>query len=199
MALARRLGRRVCADCVSSIGTVPVDLSGVYLASGTSGKAVGSYAGLAFVFADPEELRHLDPEGLPAYLDVPSALASPGPRFTVPSPLVLALDAALEPFATAERRASRFAQVAALGRRLRAGLRNLGFAPLAADADANPSIVTFAPPNGQSAAEFVGRCMEWGYLVAGRSDYLAERRLAQVAVMGAVGREDVDGLLARLR
>ena len=35
-------GGKLCMDCISSIGPVPVDLSGVYLASGTSGKGVAS-------------------------------------------------------------------------------------------------------------------------------------------------------------
>lgn len=195
VALAKKHGKRVCVDCVSSIGTVPVDLSGVYLASGTSGKAIGSYAGLAFVFGDPADLSHLDAEMIPDYLNVPAALSAIGPRFTVPSPLVAALDAALEPLGTTKSREARFAQIAALGQHLRERLKSLGCTPLAADADANPAIITFAPPGGQSAADFVVRCREWGYLIAGQSGYLADRNLVQIAVMGAVSREDVDGLL----
>ncbi len=195
---ATRHGQRVVVDCVSSLAAVPVNLSGVYLASGASGKAVGSYPGLAFVFGDPAELAHLDPEAIPTYLDVPTTLAATGPRFTVPSPLVAALDAALDPLATQAGRAARFRHVAALGTRLRDGLKSLGFAPMAADADACPAVVTFAPPAGESAAAFVARCHRGGYQIAGQSGYLAERGLVQVAVMGAVTRGHVDGLLGLL-
>ena len=48
--LCNRVGARLCVDCVSSLGLVPVDLSGVYLASGVSGKGLASYPGLSFVF-----------------------------------------------------------------------------------------------------------------------------------------------------
>ena len=52
------------------------------------GKALGSYAGLSFVFANPADLTGLDADRLPTYLDVPATLATDGPRFTVVSPLV---------------------------------------------------------------------------------------------------------------
>jgi len=41
---------RLCLDCVSSIGTVQVDLKKVYLASGVSGKGLGAFPGLSMVF-----------------------------------------------------------------------------------------------------------------------------------------------------
>ena len=196
--LANECGHRVCVDCVSSLATVPVDLSGVYLASGASGKAIGSYAGLAFVFADPADLAHIDPDTIPTYLDVPSTLSVVGPRFTVPSPLLLALGAALEPLSTPELLSERLRAVCELGRYLRGRLRELGLTPMAADAHANPSIVTFAPPPGETAAAFVDRCRGYGFQIAGQSGYLAERNLVQIAVMGHVTSDQIDQLLAKL-
>ena len=69
---------------------------------------------------------------------------------------------------------------------------------MAPQAIANPSIVTFAPPDGISSADFVEQCRVWGYQIAGQSGYLAERRLVQIAVMGAVTASDVEPLLDRL-
>jgi aspartate aminotransferase-like enzyme len=198
-ALAGRYSQRVCLDCVSSIGSVPLDLSGVYLASAASGKALGSYAGLAFVFADPADLAHLPAEAHPTYLDVPAGLAVVGPRFTVPSPLVTALDAALEPFATPGSRGDHFRHVCRLGRQLRAGVRESGLVPLAPDHCAGPAVVTFAPPAGESAPAFVARCRRAGFLIGGQSGYLAERGLVQIAVMGDVTAEHIDRLFAKLR
>jgi aspartate aminotransferase-like enzyme len=198
VALAKKYGHRVCVDCVSSLATVPVDLSGVYLATGASGKAVGSYAGVAFVFADPAELAHLDRSRIPTYLDVAATVTTTGPRFTAPSPLILALDAALDTFATAERRETRFRQIADLGGYVRRRLRAAGFEPLAADDVASPAIVTFAPSGDVSSAAFVAMCRAWGYQIAGQSGYLADRRLVQLAVMGHVSRADVEPLLDRL-
>ncbi|PAE13934.1 hypothetical protein CHH91_20075, partial [Virgibacillus sp. 7505] len=45
-------GVRLCLDACSSIGSVPVDLSGVWLASSVSGKGLAAYPGLALVFHD---------------------------------------------------------------------------------------------------------------------------------------------------
>jgi hypothetical protein len=48
--ICRERGVKLCVDCISSLGAVPLDLRGIYLASGTSGKALGSLTGLAMVF-----------------------------------------------------------------------------------------------------------------------------------------------------
>jgi aspartate aminotransferase-like enzyme len=196
--LAKKYKQRVCVDCVSSLATVPLDLSDIWLATGASGKAIGSYAGIAFVFADPATLVHIDSSKLPTYLDIAAALATEGPRFTVPSPLINALHTALEVFATPASRAARYRQIADVGAFVRERLEDAGFAPTAPTSISNPSIITFAPPDGESTAEFVDRCRGWGYQIAGQSGYLAERRLVQIAVMGAVTASDVEPLLNRL-
>src|SRR5438445_4152984 len=41
---------KLCLDCVSTIGTMPVDLGGVWLASCASGKGLRSYPGVSMVF-----------------------------------------------------------------------------------------------------------------------------------------------------
>ena len=199
VALAKRYKMRVCLDTVSSLATVPIDLDGVYLASGASGKAVGSYAGVAFVFAEPTDLAHLDPESIPSYLDVASTLNTVGPRFTVPSPLIRALDAALLPLSTPAKRQSRFAEIRRLGDRIRATLLAVGIVPLAPAETASPAIVTFTPPGEESAADFVAKCSSWGFQIAGQSGYLAERGLVQIAVMGHVSEEEIEPLIANLK
>ena len=59
-------GVRLCVDSISTVGTLPVDLRGVFMATATSGKGLRGYPGLALVFHHhelkpaPEELpRHL--------------------------------------------------------------------------------------------------------------------------------------------
>ncbi len=198
VALARKYGHRVCVDCVSSLATVPLDLTGVYLATGASGKAIGSYAGVAFVFANPADLAHLDTSRIPTYLNVSATVTTVGPRFTAPSPMIHALDVALDVFATAEKSQARFGQIAELGGLVRRRLTAAGFTLLASDDVASPAIVTFAPPDGMASAAFVAMCRDWGYQIAGQSGYLAERRLVQLAVMGHVSRAEIERLLDRL-
>ncbi|MCI0482808.1 MAG: GNAT family N-acetyltransferase, partial [Candidatus Dadabacteria bacterium] len=40
-------GVSLCLDCISSLGTVPLDLTGVFMATGASGKGLRSYPGLS--------------------------------------------------------------------------------------------------------------------------------------------------------
>jgi aspartate aminotransferase-like enzyme len=195
---ARRAGVRVCADCVSSLGATEIDLAGVHLASGSSGKSLGSFGGLGFVFASPEFLGRRSDARTPTYLDLREALATRGPRFTISSPLVDALDRALDDFATPDRRRARYDHSAELGRRVRRGLAGLGLRPLVDEPWASPVLTTFAPPEGWSADEFRAACLALGFEVAGESDYLKARGWLQIATMGAVTLPDCDALFRGL-
>ena len=46
---------------------------------------------------------------------------------------------------------------------------------------------------------FVARCRGWGYAIGGESAYLAQRRLVQIATMGAITREKFEGVFDRLQ
>jgi aspartate aminotransferase-like enzyme len=173
-------GVRLCLDCVSSLGAAPLDLTGVWLASGSSGKALGSYAGISMVFA--QEVPGARP--VPEYLDLGAALRTEGSRFTFSSPLLTALEAALE----IPR------DYAPLGTLVRGKLRDCGLAPLAEDVHAATTVTTFAPP----IEGFPELCRSLGYWIGGESSYLMRRGLAQVATMGAVGADHIEDLFRRL-
>ena len=194
----RGSGVRVCVDCVSGLGATPLDLTGVHLASGSSGKSLGAFAGLAVVFAAPGACDHLESGRLFSYLDLKAALSADGPLFTVPSPLLAALDQALHVYASPQRRWRRFDEYAELGRRVRRGLTSLGFHPVVAESWASPVLATFEPPQGWSAEGVHALCRSLGFEVAIASPYLARRGWLQVATMGAVTLEDCDALLEGL-
>ena len=88
-------GVQNCAqDCISTVGTMPLDLNGVYLASGSSGKGLRAYPGLAMVFIITTQLPP------PArFCRVTSTLAlaaqQDGIPFTFSSNLLHALHAAI--------------------------------------------------------------------------------------------------------
>jgi aspartate aminotransferase-like enzyme len=196
--LARARGQRVCVDCVSSLGAVPLDLSEVYLATGTSGKSLGSYAGVAIVFADAAALAGRDWSRVPSYLDLAAALSNKGPCYTFPSPPVRALEAALADYATPAAATRRYAHYAALGAYVRRHLRELGLVPLAGEASASPVVTTFAPPGDQTLDGFVAMCRSWGFAIGGHSGYLVKHRLVQIATMGAVTRAECEPLFEHL-
>src|SRR5579872_390379 len=58
---------KLCADCISSIGLVPVNLDGIYLASSASGKGLAGYPGLSFVFYNHSISSS---QRVPRYLDL---------------------------------------------------------------------------------------------------------------------------------
>ncbi len=187
--VARKRGARVCVDCISSLGAVPIDLREVYLATAASGKALGAYAGAAIIFADIDALHRLDRGRVPSYFDLPAALASEGPCYTFPSPTLCALEAALAEYSTPQKAQAAYTRYQELGVYVRSELRRVGLEPLAADDCASPVVTTFTPPGEETAAAFVNRCRGWGFAIGGQSGYLAERRLVQIATMGAVTRD----------
>jgi aspartate aminotransferase-like enzyme len=196
--VARRRGVQVCVDCISSLGAVPIQLQDVFLATGSSGKSLGSIAGAALVFADPGALERIDRSRIPSYFDLVAALTTEGPCYTFPSPTLLALEAALGEYSTPERAQAVYNRYAQLSRYVRRQLRELGLPPLARDEDASPVVTTFAPPGNESAVAFVERCLSWGIAIGGQSGYLAQRRLVQIATMGAVSQPMCEALFGPL-
>lgn len=192
LALARGRGLRVCLDCVSTLGSVPLDLDGVFLATSTSGKCLGSLAGLAILLGNPGALRGLAMEGVPLALDARAAFDTLGPRFTIASTLINTLDAALGRFDSREKREAEYARLRRIGAMVRAGLRRLRAEPIAPDACASPSVTTFAPPAGVSPERFALVCRAAGFEINVHSPYLPPRGWAQIATMGNVQEHDVE-------
>jgi len=181
---------RLVLDCISSIGTIPVDLSGVHLASCASGKGLASYPGLSMVLHRHEAVPA--PTALPRYLDLGFWAAEDGVPFTQSSNLVLALETALA--RARARPAERFARIADSAAALRRGLRDAGFRIVADDAHASPAVTTIALPSDVDSAD-VGRRMERrGFALSCHSGYLMKRNWVQACLMG----EWDDDALARL-
>lgn len=171
-------GVLLCLDAISSIGTVPVDLSGVHLATGTSGKALGAYPGLSMVFL--RELPPPSPGRIPRYLDLGCYAEADGIAYTQSSNLVAALDAALSSADWPDR----FAQLARASAWLDARLRRLGLAVVAPPGEGAPGVVTLALPGAVDAAGVGARLEQAGYLLAYQSGYLRQRNWLQISLMG---------------
>jgi aspartate aminotransferase-like enzyme len=182
---------RLCADCISSIGLVPVNLEGVYLASGASGKALAGYPGLCMVFHNHALSSS---KAVPRYLDLGWYAEHQGIAFTHSSNLVQALD-------TASRLPDwpkKFAESAAISARMRASLREMGFQLVASEHDATPGVVSIALPEHQNSAQLGARLQRAGYLLSYNSDYLRKRNWIQICLMGGYSPEKLDSLLAWL-
>ena len=175
--LCRPLDVKLCVDCVSTLGTMALDLSQVWLASSSSGKALGAPPGLALVFHN-EPLTPA-PERLPRYLDLGLYHTARGVPFTVLTNLVYALDAALA-HVSPYRLASTAVDSADLRRRLRAA----GLQVVTPEAAASPAVTTVALPAWRNSVAVGDALEQQGFLVYYRSRYLTERNWLQVCLMG---------------
>ena len=190
--LARTHNIALCLDCVSAIGAVPLDLDGVYLASGASGKALASLPGLSFVFHAHEIAP--EPARLPRYVDLGYYAEKGGIPFTHSSNLIAALDAALTRFETDEP----FESMAALSTWLRPKIRELGLPILVDDANATPAVLTIPLPLSRNATSVGDDLQREGVLVAYQSEYLVRRNWFQIGLMGHCSQEHLERLIDAL-
>lgn len=191
-ALCSEFQVKLCLDCISSIGTMPVDLTGVYLASCASGKGLRSYPGLSMVF-----YHHQAPSAsarLPRYLDLGYYASHQGIPFTQSSNLAHALHAAVKRVPWEER----FVEVAQLSNWLRTQLRQLGFELLGAETKTSPAIITIALPAELDSVTVGGLIQESGYLLSHNSEYLRARNWIQICLMGECAKEKLVSLLNAL-
>lgn len=181
-------GAKLCVDCISSIGTVPVDLTGVHLASCVSGKALASYPGLSMVFYNHELAPA--PKSLPRYLDLGYYAEQSGIPFTHSSNLIYALQTALNRIDWSEK----FKQIAEVDVWLRRSLREVGLQIVAPDAHASPAVVSIALPREISSRALGNQLRSAGYLLSCNSGYLLQRNWIQICLMGEWSREHLEAL-----
>ncbi|HEV7667362.1 MAG TPA: aminotransferase class V-fold PLP-dependent enzyme [Thermoanaerobaculia bacterium] len=188
--ILRERGIKLCVDAISSVGNWPVDLSGAWLATATSGKGLAAYPGLGLVF-------HRDAivpsPRLPRYLDLGLWAREDGVPFTASSNLLAALECALE-----IRDADDGHHRARLAEDLRPRVERLGFRCLAAREIAAPWVLTLLPPEGTKAFDLGERLEAAGFLLSYRSGYLVRRNWLQVCLMGEHTPAALDALLDRL-
>jgi aspartate aminotransferase-like enzyme len=182
---------KLCADCISSIGLVPVNLDGVFLASSASGKGLAGYPGLSFVFYNHPIASS---QRLPRYLDLGWYGEHQGIAFTHSSNLVHALDTAIRQVDWPQK----FTQLVEVSAWLRGRLRQLGLRLIAQDSQAIPGVVTIALPAAQDSSRLCQQLEQAGFLLSYNSDYLRQRNWIQICLMGEYARERLEALLDEL-
>jgi aspartate aminotransferase-like enzyme len=167
---------------------MPVDLTDVFLASGSSGKGLRAYPGLSMVF-----YRHTvpaAPDKLPRYLDLGFSAQHDGTPFTFSSNLLHALHAAVK-HVNWERR---FAETAEWSTWLREQLVEMGFNLIGNGTLISSAVVTIALPPEMNSAKIGEAMQEAGYLLSCHSEYLRRKNWIQVCLMGECTREKVVAL-----
>lgn len=183
--LAADHGLRICVDCISSLGAVPVDLRSVHLATGTSGKGLGAFPGLSLVFHDYSP--NPEPDRIPGYIDLGHWAAHASTPHTHSSNLVAALAAGVKQV-TPER----MQRIHDHGRWLRATLQARGFALTATEAASCPAGITFSLGDTGSAAQLGEELEQRGFLLNFRSNHLRQRNWIQLSLLGDPPRADLE-------
>jgi aspartate aminotransferase-like enzyme len=186
-------GIDLCLDCISSLGTVPLDLSRVYMATGVSGKGLRSYPGLSFVFYNHEIVSR--PDKLPRYLDLGLYAESAGTPFTLSSNLLSALKASISNFSAEER----YAELRKRSDWLREKLSDSGYDIVAEKGQESPAIITIPLPERLDSRVLGMKLERSGYYINWRSVYLLERNCVQIALMGECREDGLSPLIDLLR
>lgn len=189
-ATCRAAGAELAVDAISSLGCAPVDLGGVLLATASSGKALAGFPGLAVVLAREAPQPRDD---LPRSLDLHAYACGDGVPYTLPTVLVGGLLAALEARPVAGEAAA-LAELAATGAQLRRDLVACGLELVAQEPCAAAAVLSVQLPPGVDPVALVERLACDGFLLAGHSGYLRDRRRVQVSLMGRPSTGDLGRL-----
>ena len=171
--VAREAGRRLIVDAMSSFGAIPIDLrrTPIDVLIASSNKCLEGVPGVGFVIAGRERLAASAGQCHSLSLDLHDqwrGLEANGQwRFTPPTHVVAALDAALAALDAEGGIAGRFARYHENCRVLIQGLGALGAVPLLPAQLQAPIIVTFHMPADPAFAfrRFYGALAERGFLI----------------------------------
>ncbi|WP_274308971.1 aminotransferase class V-fold PLP-dependent enzyme [Solibacillus daqui] len=159
--LAARYDIALCADCVSSFGATPFSMAHVHYATASSGKALGTIAGVAFVFCKEAPQVSV----APLYMNLPYYMEKTIP-FTLPHFLVQSVNTALKAYPV---------RFEILQNRLE--LVRKAALPIQA---VNPIIATL---QHDEMPKIMETCALNGFLLHGDSGYLKERHSAQISMI----------------
>jgi len=192
-----RHGRSLIVDAMSSFGALPVDARTTRFDAliAASGKCVEGPPGMGFVLVRKGLLERCAGNSTSLVLDLADQWAymekTTQWRFTPPTHVVVALNAALDQFIAEGGRPARLARYTANYETLVAGMRELGFQPFLDPAIQAPIIVTFhAPADARYGfKEFYDRVRDKGFILY--PGKLTQVETFRVGCIGAIGRDEM--------
>ena len=195
-AVAQR-GRRLIIDAMSSFGAIPIDARAVPFDAliAASGKCIEGPPGMGFVFARKSVLEQCAGNSSSLSLDLYDQWAymekTTQWRYTPPTHVVVALDAALEQYLAAGGQPARLARYAANCETLIAGMKEMGFRPFLDSRIQAPIIVTFhAPADPRYAFKaFYDKVRDKGFILY--PGKLTQLDTFRVGCIGAIGPDEM--------
>lgn len=198
--LARRHGKAVLVDAISSLGAEPAPLAAMDLCVGSAGKCLHGYPGLSFVLVAKRFVPRLSRgPARSLYLDLRTLVESQeggAPPFTPAVPLIQAFDTALDEWRR-EGVSTRIRRYRARAAFLRRGFDRLGLAPLAPRALQGHTLTALRLPPGVRYAPLHDAMKRAGYVIyAGQSEFRGT--MFRIAHLGALTTSDLRGVLRAL-
>ncbi|MBP1728107.1 MAG: aminotransferase class, partial [Deltaproteobacteria bacterium] len=189
--ICRRCAVKLCLDCTSSLGTVPVNLAEVFLASSVSGKGLASLSGIGLVFYN--KAVETDSQ-IPRYLDLGYYRTKQGVPFTQSSNLVAALHQALLELEIPRR----FEVIRRQHDLLRRELSAYGISAMAAAVSTAPAVLSIRLPREWSSLAWGDALERLGFLLSYRSEYLLKQNIIQICLMGKITDDQCRDLVATI-
>tara|TARA_B100000519_G_C14222462_1_gene428244 strand:+ start:9 stop:1142 length:1134 start_codon:yes stop_codon:yes gene_type:complete len=198
-------GRNFMIDAMSAFGAIPLDLSQIPCdaVAASSNKCFEGVPGLGFVLCRKMALEQTRANSHSLSLDLFDqwqAMEENGQwRFTPPTHVVVAFEAALAAHAREGGVEGRFARYRKNCDVLIEGMKTFGFEPLLPDNLQAPIIITFRMPSDPNFAfqDFYGHLKDRGFII-----YPGKLTIADSFRMGCIGHLDADdmrGALAAVR
>ncbi|MGH8851010.1 MAG: 2-aminoethylphosphonate--pyruvate transaminase [Casimicrobiaceae bacterium] len=190
-------GRRLIVDAMSSFGAIPIDAQAVPFDAliAASGKCIEGPPGMGFVFARTSALERCAGNSTSLALDLHDQWAymekTTQWRYTPPTHVVAALDAALDQYLQAGGQPARLSRYAANCETLVSGMKELGFRPFLEPRIQAPIIVTFhAPADARYAFKaFYDKVRDKGFILY--PGKLTQVETFRVGCIGAIGPDEM--------
>ncbi|MEH7383336.1 aminotransferase class V-fold PLP-dependent enzyme [Bacillus sp. JJ1533] len=167
---------KLCLDCISTVGAVKLDFQNVYFASGVSGKAIGGYTGLSFVFHNHEIKPN---QSIPRYLDLGMYAYYDSIPYSHSSNMLEALYEALQKYQNDEY----YLEIKERYKMIREYIEGLGLQILTASEYSSPAIMTILLPEYIPTKDFGDDMALQGYYLHYESRYLQERKWIQISCL----------------
>jgi 2-aminoethylphosphonate-pyruvate transaminase len=192
-----RHGQGLIVDAMSSFAALPIDARATPFDAliAASGKCVEGPPGMGFVLVRKGLLERCAGNSTSLALDLADQWAymekTTQWRFTPPTHVVVALNAALDQFLAEGGRPARLARYTANYDTLVAGMRELGFQPFLEPAIQAPIIVTFHAPadTRYEFKEFYDRVRDKGFILY--PGKLTQVETFRVGCIGAIGPDEM--------
>jgi aspartate aminotransferase-like enzyme len=185
---------KIAVDCISSIGNTPVNLEGIYLASGTSGKGLASYPGIAMVYHQ-DGVTDLNTVAIPRYMDLKHHQETNQVPYTISTNLFYALVNAFN----GVNSPAHFQQVKQLSDFLYEELSALGFTFLGNYADMMPGVISIVCPPEINSYDLGVELEKNNFFVNYGGSYLRKVNYFQVCIMGHQEKKNVEKLVEFLK